>query len=232
MGAKIQQKSEAQHALRAIRPFRLRNRLESDLSFSHSYIKKDLKLFFGHAQKIANASALVDTGTSFEGNNDGNCFTSSSGNGSINGKNKGSNKKSGSPSADKVSRTNKDSLVCLWPPHHDCRMRKRLKDCCDCPKPRRESSSKEELPRSPKNGPATNTGSKAGEKGNTKQVVNDRKPKTGCLLKPTDASPKCSITLCDGEASMHEIGLCNDGSDHSLASPQSLRQRCLKESAA
>lgn len=56
------------------------------------------------------------------------------------------------------------------------------------------------------------------ERGNTKRDINDGKPKTGRLVKHTDYSPKCSVQLCDGKASMGALGGCDDGSDNSLGS--------------
>lgn len=56
------QKLAVSHVFSAIRPQSLRERLESDLSFSHHSLKKDCKNFLKHAVRLPEAFQLVDTG--------------------------------------------------------------------------------------------------------------------------------------------------------------------------
>lgn len=53
-------KIAGQHFLSLICPFKLWQRLESDIFFSHIRLKKDFKSFFAYAQKISEACALVN----------------------------------------------------------------------------------------------------------------------------------------------------------------------------
>lgn len=56
------QKLTVTHVLSAVRPQSLRERLESNLSFSQHALKKDFKEFLKHAVKLSEAFQTVDTG--------------------------------------------------------------------------------------------------------------------------------------------------------------------------
>lgn len=56
------QKLAVTHVLSAIRPQSLKERLESDLSFSHHALRKDIKEFLKHAVKLSEAFQPVDSG--------------------------------------------------------------------------------------------------------------------------------------------------------------------------
>lgn len=58
----IHQKVAVGHVLSAMQPSVLKDRLTSDLSFSHHHLKKDFKGFLAHAIELANAFQLVDCG--------------------------------------------------------------------------------------------------------------------------------------------------------------------------
>lgn len=58
------QKLAVQHVLSAIKPQALRKRLESDLEFAHSEVRKDFKKFMAHALSISDAFEIVDNGPS------------------------------------------------------------------------------------------------------------------------------------------------------------------------
>lgn len=223
------EKVAVQHVLSAIRPAKLRSRLESDLAFSHAHTRKDFKAFFKHAQKIADAFALVDNGSSQDGNVD-TPNTNSGGSSSRRTRSNGNNgRNGGTPPSDKPSKkTNKDLPICLWPPHRERGIRHRLKDCRDCPDAEKKGLFEELSREKASDGPAANTRSKSTDKDETKKEYASGNPKTGRLVTKTDRSPKCTMTLCDGTTTMDAVGRCDDGSDDSLASPRVAEAAALK----
>lgn len=60
------QKVAVQHVLSAIRPTSLREKLESDLSFSHHSLKKDFHGFLKHTFKLAEPFQLFGAGAATE----------------------------------------------------------------------------------------------------------------------------------------------------------------------
>lgn len=59
---KISEKIAVQHVLSAKKLAKLRNRLKSDLFYSHVHLRKDFRKFFFHAKNILGAFTLVEDG--------------------------------------------------------------------------------------------------------------------------------------------------------------------------
>lgn len=125
-------KIAVQHVFSVVRFAKLRSRLELNLSVSNAEIKKEFKRFFKHSRKIAHAFALVDCGSTY----DGNANVSSANTGSNRVRCGRSHIGHGGMSAEKPHTKNKKEKnlpISLWPPHHTCEIRHRLKDRRDFP---------------------------------------------------------------------------------------------------
>lgn len=65
---KSSKKIAVHHEVSAVRPTKFKSRMESDLYYSYAHIKEDLKNLFEHGQKITDAFALVDNGSTHDDN--------------------------------------------------------------------------------------------------------------------------------------------------------------------
>ena len=126
------QKVSVGHVLSAVRPVSLKERLESDLSFSHHHLKKDFNGFLAHAIKLAEAFQLVDCGPPSKRPKPGDGGKGRSGNhlpGDRDDKEGHDKKNSGGPN----KLRDKKTPFCLWDPHKKKGIRHFLKDCQECP---------------------------------------------------------------------------------------------------
>lgn len=196
------QKVAVSHVLSAVRPANLKERLESDLEFSHHPLRKDFKGFLQHAVRVAEAYQLVDCGPPQRRDRGNNRNKSRSGNKANNNDTVNTiSKKKTTPQSDKTP-------LCLWPPHTAQGIRHYLKHCPDCPENEKRRLLREHHGELAKTGPARSTRSQL--------------PTTGRLLTravSVSDSPSCPIEVSDGIASLSGTGRCDDGCDESIVSP-------------
>lgn len=210
------QKVAVGNVLSAIRPKSLRERLESDLEFSHYQGKKDFKKFIKHSVELSDAFQLVDTGLKH-----GKKFEADrSGCGSRGGNSHDQPTPSGKFGSKKSSPNSSKS-------------QRRLSDCPDDPckqnglKYRTFSALAEAKLR---DGPAKSTCSQRSVKASytTKSSwVKDKPAGTSGRLATNNQTdpvgkdkPSCQVAVSDGQTSLHAFGRCDDGSDYSIASPR------------
>lgn len=224
------QKVAVYHVLGAIRPNSLRERLESDLSFSQHELKKDFKGFLRHAIRLAEAFQIVDAGPSHKKNRkEDNATPSNSKGRSGNTDNKESGKKQ------KSNKKTEDLPICLWPAHAERGIRHYLKDCRACPDDEKKRILLERAAEKAKDGPSKSTRAQNstthGTSGTASGSGTISRPTTGRLQHNKIAftsTPSCPITISDGNVSVKGTGRCDDGSDETIASPQIAEKAVLK----
>ena len=111
------QKLAVSHVLSAIGPNYLKERLESDLNFSHYNLKKDFNGFLLHVVKVSKAFQIVDAGRRKRNRNDGKDAD----------KNQTGKMSPGIPKPEPDGST--EVPLFLWPPHATKGYRHLLKDC-------------------------------------------------------------------------------------------------------
>lgn len=217
------QKVAVHHVLCAIRPQSLRERLESDLSFSHHHLKKDFTGFLKHSIRLAEAFQIVDSGPSNKKNRKADSVMQNRPNKSRSGNktDKDSNKK---PLQGKKT---SDLPVCLWPPHAERGIRHYLKDCRACPEEDKKRIIQEKAAEKAKDGPSKSTRSQT----SAATSATSQRPTTGRLQQnkvTVSSGPSCSIIISDGNVSVQGTGRCDDGSDETIASPSIAEKAVLK----
>lgn len=218
------QKIAVQHVLSAIRPVSLKDRLESDLSFSHHPLKKDFKGFLKHSIRLAEAFQIVDSGPPTKrGGKDRGASKNNSRSG-----NKGNQDANKSETSNRKKSDNKP--ICLWPPHKERGLRHFLRECRDCPEEEKSRLLAERAKEKAKDGPSKSTRGQTVDRGDA-AASSSSKPTAGRLQ--TSAidfpnSPSCPIVVSDGTTSLNGTGRCDDGSDDSIASPTIAQDAVLK----
>lgn len=211
------QRISVQHVLSAMKPSKLRSRLESDLAFSQHHLKKNFNAFFKHAQNLSDAFQLVDSGVLNEEKP-----------GSTSGKRvekvrKGANNFSANCSAPPKTAPTHDDPVCLGPPHAERGISHRLKDCRACP----DNEKKELLQAFTKDrckvGPSRST------RGQLRKWIHNKKrevgnlPKAGRLKHPDNKDADTlsfPVAIGEGIATLDSTRRCEDGRDDSINSPR------------
>lgn len=201
------QKLAVAHVLAAIRPASLRERLESDLAFSHHALKKDFKKFLKHAVELSDAFQSVDNGPRRRP------------------KKERLPKRSGNPTPtddndSQPGRKPEKKLLplCLYQPCRAKGIRHLLRDCKECPPEEKKRLRDELAAKRAAEGPAHSTRSK------TKAAD----AQTAGRVTHSDSAKARNITLKDDNASMHCSGRCDDGSDESIVSTTLAEAAVLK----
>lgn len=214
------QKIAVRHVLSAIRPTALKDRLQSDLSFSHHELLKNFSGFMNHAVRLAEAFQLVDSGRPKRLNQKDKSLrssTSRSGNSS-----QGKDGNDERPQHVKKPKKDSQEPVCLWPPHKSKGIRHLLKNCPECPADKKAALLKQRAEELVKDGPSKSTRGQGAHPG----------PAIGRLQPPKPAtsrhSPSCAIQVSDGSASVNGTGRTDDGSDDSIASSAIAERAVLK----
>ena len=142
------QKLAVSHVLSAVKPQTLKDRLESDLEFSHHQLKKDFKSFLDHSLKLSDAFQLLDPGNQRKvktphvphpnRTRSGNHTPESPGN----------------------SSSQSNVPLCLWPPHRARGLHHLLRNCRECPPDVKRELLAKRASQLPNDGPSYNTRSK------------------------------------------------------------------------
>ena len=118
---KENQKLAVSHVLDAIRPIALKDRLSSDLSFSHHEKRKNFQAFMKHAIYVSECFQVCDNGPRKPRAP------------SNSGASVGSINRSGNPTSGDSNSRAPELPLCLWPPHRARGLRHLLQNCRECP---------------------------------------------------------------------------------------------------
>lgn len=225
---KDNQKVAVYHVLSAIRPNSLKERLESDLAFSHHDLRKDFLGFLKHAIRLAEAFQIVDSGPTNKKNK-----ATDTGNSNRANKSRSGNQsdKEGTKKFNSGKKA-EDLPVCLWPPHAERGIRHYLKDCRACPDEEKKRILQDRAAEKAKDGPSKSTRSQsASSQGSATSSGTPQRPTTGRLQQhpiTISSGPSCAIIVSDGNVSVQGTGRCDDGSDETIASPRIAEKAVLK----
>ena len=213
------QKLAVSHVLSAIRPNYLKERLESDLNFSHYNLKKDFNEFLLHAVKVSEAFQIVDAGRRKRNRNDGKDAD----------KNQTGKTSPGIPKPEPDGST--EVPLCLWPPHATKGYRHLLKDCKKCPPEEKKKLLAARAAKLAETGPHSGLRSAKTNGSSSTQSPDDKyspKAHTTGRLTNIHSSPGCLFTLSDNDAEVTCKGRCDDGSDETLISPRIAERAALQ----
>lgn len=191
------------HVLSATRPQSLRERLESDLSFSHHALKKDFKEFLKHAVKLSEAFQTVDNGPKKKKK--------------LNDANRSGNPGENPP--DKNKDKNREQPLCLWEPHRKAGLRHLLRHCKECPPEEKKRIREQIAKEKAKTGPAKSPRAQIAQQAEQEKHKKDP-PKIAARISNQQGTAACQITLKDDSATLPCVGRCDDGADESIVSPQ------------
>ena len=218
------------HVLSAIKPKTLCNRLENDLEFGKTELRKDFKGFLTHAMKVAEAFELI--------NDEGKRV-----------KMKPQLQKKGSSSSSKSTDNNsnssekskaiKDKPKRLAPPcpYHTCKsknLRHWIDDCKNSNEAEKKQM-KDEISRMKSTGePSESTRSKSGTA--SQKTGEASKSGSSGTTRRVDISASQSasvhdadmVTLCDERTEINAKGRCDDGADDSIVSRSLAEKSVLK----
>ena len=213
---KENQKLAISHVLDAIRPIALKDRLGSDLSFSHYDKRKEFQAFIKHAIYVSECFQVRDNGPR-------NPRAPSN-----SGASAGSTNRSGNPTSGESTRRASELPLCLWLPHRARGLRHLLKHCGEFLPKEKLQLLAARTEQSKLDTPAQNTRSKS--QSQERADKNSRPPTTGRIVSITN-SPTCYFTLT-GESSSHDCrGRLYDGSDESIMSPRTATEASKNASA-
>lgn len=145
------QRVAVQHVLSAAWPATLKDRLESNLSFSHHYLQKDFKGFMTHAPKLPEALQLVDAGSPSKNRKQANGNPGSSRSGNV------APPKTGKTLDGKRDESKKS--LCFCEPHMKKGIRHYIRDCPGCPADEKRGLLAARAAKLAEDGPATGTSS-------------------------------------------------------------------------